>query len=77
MQGTIVQEMVSQLFLTPLPLNLLVVSNYMALEKVRSFLSLVSTEQVDEISIFKKRESLDPVIAIRIGGVWYSIFEWE
>jgi len=30
-----------------------------------------------EAAIFKVRSNPDPIIAIRIGAHWYSLFEWE
>jgi hypothetical protein len=32
---------------------------------------------IEETAIFKRVRNPDPILAIKIGGQWYSLFEWE
>ena len=45
------------------------------LEKIKELLP--KGFQIEEFGIFKKREALDPIIAIKIAGQWFSLYSWE
>jgi len=44
-------------------------------ERIKSLLP--ASSQVEEVALFKKRAEPDPVIAVKIVGEWYSLYEWE
>jgi len=33
--------------------------------------------KIEEIAIFKAREKIDPVIAVKVEEQWFSLFQWE
>ena len=45
-----------------------------SMEKIKS---LLPGNWLEEIALFKKGANPDPVIALKVAGKWYSLFEWE
>lgn len=48
-------------------------------ERIKPLSSVLpmSWAKIEEVAIFKKLENPDPILAIRVGGQWFSLFEWE
>lgn len=48
------------------------------LEETKDIIDKFPQENIQdvEIAIFKIRDDPDPIIAIRVGEHWYSLFEW-
>lgn len=73
----VVDDQLLAIFPDSLPQDMAVSLRLEALALAERLQSFLPEGGIEEIAIFKKRANPDPVIAIKVLGKWYSLYEWE